>query len=105
MTPRRTLLSLLFLAGLSSVSARAETIQIVIDKLVFTPAAVQAKVGDTIEWINKDAFAHTATAVDRRWEVVTAPKQTARLQLTKAGVEDYFCKYHPNMKGRLTIAP
>ena len=43
--------------------ALADTIQVTIDKLVFAPAEISAKVGDTIEWVNKDAFAHTATVI------------------------------------------
>ncbi|MGB8514121.1 MAG: hypothetical protein WCE24_15185 [Pseudolabrys sp.] len=54
MTPERIVLATFLVLGLS-VSARAETIQITIDKLVFVPVEVNAKVGDTIEWINKDA--------------------------------------------------
>ena len=49
------------MAGMS-VSAHAATIQITMDNLVISPAEASAKVGDTIEWINKDIFAHTATA-------------------------------------------
>jgi plastocyanin len=51
-----------------SVSAQAETIQITMDNLVIAPAEVSARVGDTIEWINKDIFAHTATARNGDWE-------------------------------------
>lgn len=105
MTPRWIFPAVLVLTMLGSISAHAETIRVVIDKLIFSPAEIQAKVGDTIEWVNNDVFAHTATATNRAWDVALASKQTARLTLTKPGVEDYFCKYHPNMKGRITIAP
>jgi plastocyanin len=91
--------------ALSFVPARAKTVQVVIDKLVFTPAEVNAKVGDTIEWINKDALAHTATATNGDWNVVTGPKQSGRVVLKKVGAVDYFCKYHPNMKGRVIVTP
>jgi plastocyanin len=84
------------------VQAQAETIQITIDKLVFSPAAVEAKVGDTIEWVNKDMFAHTAT-VKGGWEVMIPPKKSASLTLKAAGTVDYFCRFHPNMKGRLVV--
>jgi plastocyanin len=47
--------------GMNAVPANAETIQVTIDKLVFSPVAVKAKVGDTITWTNKDIVAHTAT--------------------------------------------
>ncbi len=103
MTPERIAFVVSLVLGLS-VSARAETIQITIDKLAFAPAELDAKVGDTIEWINKDALVHTATATNGDWNVNIAPKQTGRLVLNKPGSTEYFCKYHPNMKGRVIVA-
>ena len=92
--------------GLQSVSAHAATIQIVMEKLLFQPAETQAKVGDTIEWVNKDFVAHTATATSGdNWNVVIAPNKTEKLVLTKSGTIDYYCKYHPAMKGKLVVAP
>lgn len=84
--------------------AHAETIQVTIEKLVFTPAEIAAKVGDTIEWINKDPLAHTAT-VKGGWEVMIPPKKTAVQKLEQAETVDYYCRFHPNMKGRLTVSP
>ena len=86
------------------VPAQAETIQVTIDKLVFSPATVEAKVGDTIEWVNMDVFAHTAT-VKGGWEVMIPAKKSASLTLQKAETVDYFCRFHPNMKARLVVAP
>ncbi|MCV3210233.1 cupredoxin family copper-binding protein [Mesorhizobium sp. YC-39] len=83
---------------------QAETIEVTIDKLVFSPASIEAKVGDTIEWVNKDAFAHTAT-VKGGWEVMIPPKASASLTLKTAEAVDYFCRFHPNMKGRLVVWP
>ena len=106
MSPRWILLALIVAPlGLASVSARAATIQIVMDKLVFAPVETQAKIGDTIEWVNKDILAHTATAPGGDWNVIIAPNKTEKLVLQKAGTVDYYCKYHPNMKGRLIVAP
>jgi plastocyanin len=107
MLPRVILLALTVApVGLASLSAHAATIQIVMDKLVFMPAETQARVGDTIEWINSDILAHTATATSGdNWNVVIAPKKTEKLILQKAGTIDYYCKYHPNMKGKLIVAP
>jgi plastocyanin len=89
----------------ASVSAHAATIQITMENLVIAPAEVTAKVGDTIEWINKDIFAHTATAQNGEWDVTLAPKKSAVLVLKKPGAVDYYCRYHPNMKATLTVAP
>ena len=92
------------MAGMS-VSAQAETIQITMDNLVIAPAEVSAHVGDTIEWINKDIFAHTATARNGDWDVMMPPKKTVTSVLKKAGTIDYYCRFHPNMKATLTVAP
>jgi plastocyanin len=105
MRPRWMGLLVLGLCGPVSVSVQAETVQVTIDKLAYVPAEITAKVGDTVEWINKDDLAHTATATNRDWNVVIGPNQTGRLVLNKPGMVDYFCTYHPNMKGRVTVTP
>lgn len=84
--------------------AQAETIQVTIEKLAFSPVEVNAKVGDTIEWINKDVFVHTAT-VKGGWEVMIPAKKSASMVVEKAGAVEYYCRFHPNMKGRLTVSP
>jgi plastocyanin len=106
MTPRWALPIVVVLLLLrTSVSAQAETIQITMENLVFSPAEVSAKIGDSIEWINKDIFAHTATARNGDWDVTMPPKKTVTLVLKKAGSIDYYCRFHPNMKATLTVAP
>jgi plastocyanin len=90
--------------GINSVPAHAEMIQVTIDKLVFSPEELKAKVGDTIAWINKDIVAHTATARGD-WDVMIPANESASLVLTKAGIIEYYCRFHPNMKGRITITP
>ena len=88
-----------------SVSADAATVQITMENLVISPAEASAKVGDTIEWINKDIFAHTATARNGDWDVTMPPKKTVTSVLNKAGTVEYYCRFHPNMKATLVIAP
>jgi plastocyanin len=100
---RLVVLTLAF--GFVAVPAHAETIQIAIENLVFTPAEVSAKVGDTIEWVNKDVFAHSATARNGDFDVNQPPKKTVTSVLKKAGTVEYYCRFHPNMKGVLTISP
>jgi plastocyanin len=89
----------------TAAPAACETITVTIEKLAYQPAEVTAKVGDTILWVNKDVLAHTSTARDKSFEVIEPPKKTVSQTLTKAGSFDYYCKYHPNMKGRLTVNP
>jgi plastocyanin len=93
------------LFGAMAVPAQAATIQIVTTDLVFAPSEVSAKVGDTIEWINTDVFAHTATARNGDFDVMMPAKRTVTSVLKKAGTIEYYCRFHPNMKAVLTIAP
>ena len=106
MLPGRILPIMAALAfGAMSVPADAATIQIAMENLVIAPAEVSAKVGDTIEWINKDIFAHTATARNGDWDVTIPPKKTVTSVIKKAGAIDYYCRFHPNMKAVLNVAP
>jgi plastocyanin len=89
----------------AAVPAHAATIQITMENLLFSPAEASAKVGDAIEWINRDIFAHTATARNGDWDVTLPPKKTVTVVLKKAGPIDYYCRFHPNMKATLTVAP
>ena len=105
MMPRSTFLIVAALTLATSVSAHAATIQITMENLVISPAQASAKVGDPIEWINKDVLAHTATARNGDWDVVLPPKKNGTLVLKKAGTVDYYCRFHPNMKATLTVTP
>lgn len=89
-------------AVMSAAPARAATVQVAIEKLEFVPAAITVKVGDTIAWANNDRLNHTAT-VKGGWDVAIPAGQTGTLVLNTAGEFDYYCRYHPNMKGRLTV--
>src|SRR3954462_4275182 len=88
-----------------SVSAHAATIQITMENLVIAPAETSAKVGDTLELINKDVLAHTATAKNGDFDVMMPPKKTVTYVLKKAGTVEYYCRFHPNMKAVLNVAP
>jgi len=88
-----------------SAPVRAATIQIVMENLEIKPAEASAKAGDTIEWINKDVFAHTATARDGDFDVSLPPNKTVSYVLKKTGTMDYYCRFHPNMKAVLKVEP
>ena len=88
-----------------SIPAEAATIEITMENLVIAPAEMSAKVGDTVELVNKDIFAHTATARNGDFDVTMPPKKTVTMVLKKAGKVEYYCRFHPNMKAVLNIAP
>jgi plastocyanin len=93
-------LSLTFAAA----AARAETIRVTVDNLAFTPAQVSARVGDTIEWVSTDFIAHTATARSNEWDVIIPAEGVGRVTLKRAGEIAYYCRYHPNMTGSISVA-
>jgi plastocyanin len=98
-------IALAFAFEAMAVPAHAATIQVVMENLVISPTEASAKVSDTIEWINKDIFAHTATAGNSDFDVTIPPKKTATSVLKKAGTVEYYCRFHPNMKAVLKIEP
>ncbi len=89
--------------ALATGAARAELIQVKIEKLAFTPAQVSAHVGDTIEWVNADFVAHTATARNGAWDVMIPANATKSVVLKAEGTVEYYCKLHPNMTGRISV--
>ena len=82
--------------------AMADTIRIEAKGLTFEPAEVSAHVGDTIEWTNSDFVAHTATARNRDWDIVLPPHSMRQMALKKPGDIEYYCRFHPAMKGKIS---
>ena len=101
---RRTFLALgLCFLGPAPPKRSAKAVQIAISGVAFAEVKQALAVGDTVEWINKDVVAHTATAKNKDWRVVIPENGKATLLLKKPGTVDYYCEYHPNMTGRLVI--
>lgn len=105
MGPRLCALSLLGAMSCGAPAFAADTITVTIDKLRFAPAQVSARVGDTIEWVSSDFVAHTATARDKDWDIAIPAKGIGRVVLQHSGDIDYFCRFHPNMTGRISVTP
>lgn len=99
----RVLGALVLVLVLAAGSARAEVIHIQIKNLAFMPAEITAHVGDTIEWANADFLAHTATARNGAFDVMIAANGKGRTVVKAAGTVDYYCKFHPNMVGKLVV--
>ena|SRR5947209_6799434 len=105
-------LPVVVLAAGSAVITAARTQQrppatytIVIDKMAFGTAPNGLRVGDTIIWVNRDVFRHTATAADHSFNVDLASGKSGPTVLTRAGTVPFNCTFHPGMRGALTIAP
>jgi plastocyanin len=77
---------------------------ITIEKMRFGPVPANIRVGDTIVWVNRDIFRHTATARNRSFNVDLPPSATARMVVRQSGTIAFYCTYHPGMTGRLVVA-
>jgi plastocyanin len=100
---RTAIVALFAAAVLVGDGAAAETIRIEIEGLVFRPEQVTAHVGDSIEWVNDDFVEHSATARDGEWDVKLPPHATGSITVKSPGAVAYYCRYHPNMKGEITV--
>ena len=86
------------------VAAAPQTHVVVIDKMKFGPVPGQLRRGDSIVWVNRDIFRHTATAANKSFAVDLPPKTRRTMVIRSAGVFAFACKYHPGMRGVLRVA-
>jgi plastocyanin len=99
----------LMLAGLAiaatALPSPAATVRVTVTNLQFEPSQVSAHVGDTVEWVNADFLAHSATGRKKEWDLFIAPGGHAQVTLEQSGEIDYYCRFHPNMVGHISVAP
>jgi plastocyanin len=73
----------------------------------YTPASATVHVGDTVKWIITDTqnSPHTITADDGSFDSGSKnTNDTFTFKFTKAGTFTYFCTFHANMKGKVTVS-
>ena len=89
----------------ASVAAPAAHVRTVtIAGMHFSPAALQVRRGERIEWVNTDLVPHTVTARDGSFDSKTiAAGATWAWVATRAGSVAYACAYHPGMTATVTI--
>jgi plastocyanin len=77
-------------------------VHVAMKNMKFSPATIEIKKGDTVEWKNDDITPHTATsatfdsgsiAYDAAW----------RYTFQEAGNFSYTCTFHPVMKGTIIV--
>ena len=79
-------------------------VRVDIKNLAFGPATVRIKVGQTVEWVNGDPLAHTATADDKSWGsgFINQGGRYAR-RFAVVGRFPYHCEPHPQMRGTVIV--
>ena len=76
---------------------------IVMQSTSYAPQVLTVKRGDTVVWVNKDPFPHTATASGTFDSKSIAADASWKYKASKVGNVDYICTFHPNMKGTLRV--
>jgi plastocyanin len=98
------LVSSISCTGAAAGRGAGVTKTVTIDALRYEPADLTVKPGDTVVWINKDPFPHTATATTGAFDSgAIAPDKSWKFKFVKKGDLDYICTLHPTMKARLTV--
>ena len=93
-------------AGAGAIAAdKPATHTVVIEGLKFVPEMLTVKRGDTVVWVNKDPYPHTATAKGVFDSGAIAEGRSWRYIAQKPGEHPYLCTFHPNMKGLLRVQP
>ena len=72
----------------------------------FAPASLSVPLGSTVTWRNTGEAPHTVTAEDGSFDsdMIAAGSSWARTFET-AGTFSYFCAFHPDMAGTVTVTP
>lgn len=91
------------LLAFSPAAAASRTYTVVIEKLKFGPLPAQLHKGDRIIWVNRDLFRHTATAVNRSFDVDLPAGAKGVTLLNASGAIPFVCRFHPGMRGILMV--
>jgi plastocyanin len=79
------------------------THEVSIEAVSFVPATLTVNRGDSIVWMNRDPFPHTATADGGFDSRALAPDASWTLVAAVAGEIHYVCTLHPTMKGTIVV--
>jgi plastocyanin len=89
----------------SGADAAAESLAVEIKDFAFNPPEITVPVGGNVTWTNQDNAPHTATGLDREalqsGTIATGESFTQAFET--AGTIEYFCEFHPNMKGSIVV--
>lgn len=89
----------------SPVAIDAPKVLVDIERFVFEPRDIEIKVGTRVEWSNRDGAAHTVTADDKSFdsEYLSFSEKFGHT-FEQPGTYTYYCAYHANMTGKVTVS-
>ena len=89
----------------AGADAAAESLAVDIKDFAYNPPELTVPVGGSVTWTNNDTAPHTATGLDREalQSGAIAPGASFTHTFDAAGTIEYFCEFHPNMKGSIVV--
>ncbi len=97
-------LTMLAAAAAAHPSPEARQHVVTMDNMRYGAVPGDVHVGDTIVWVNRDTVPHTVTARDKSFNLRIGPGQSAKMVAKKAGSFPFYCIYHLQMRGTLTVS-
>lgn len=76
---------------------------VMMNNMKFSPATIEIKHGESVEWTNEDITPHTATALPYFDSGSLASGKSWVHTFTAAGSFPYGCTFHPDMKGVVIV--
>ena len=90
--------------GAATKHRKSKTHTVVMEAMVFRPAALTVSSGDTIVWVNNDIVEHTATSVAAGFDSeMIRPGKSWKHTVRSRGNFAVLCTYHPAMKATLQV--
>lgn len=92
-------------SGSSTASAASGPQAVTISEYKYAPAEITVAAGTTIKFTNRDSTPHTATS-KQAGAFETGPIDTGKtgeITLEKPGTYQYYCAFHPFMKGTIVV--
>ena len=93
-------------ANAGQTARKPKTHTVVIEGTTFAPASLTVVAGDSVEWLNKDPFPHTATATTKAGgfdSQVIQSGESWKYVARNIGEFPYICTLHTTMKGTLRV--
>jgi plastocyanin len=91
-------------ASAGAIGRGPETARVRVKDFAFDPKKIEIMLGDTVEWVNDDAFTHSAVADGRSFDTGNIPADESRTFVPRdRGTWDYHCSWHPRMRGSIVV--
>ncbi|MBZ0111577.1 MAG: cupredoxin domain-containing protein [Thermoanaerobaculia bacterium] len=85
-------------------SSSPTTHTVVIDSTSYSPSVLVVRVGDVIQWSNRDILVHTVTSASGSFDSKDIPAGSVwSYTVPEKGDVPYRCLYHPIMQGTLRV--